>query len=120
MDIEYTPDEMAESEYMAYGTKLPTIPPSDFKHGVFKGKFPRLGKVDLVRGETDDVKYVKWVEVITHMGRAVLNGTTPMGWGYIAKVHYGIFSYPMRIEMNPEIPENVREIVLPLLEKELL
>ena len=94
--------------------------PSDFKHGVFKGKSPALGKVELVQGETDDVKYVKWVEVFTHMGRAVLNGTTPMGWDYIAKVHYGIFSYPTHIEMNPEIPEDVRKIVLPLLEKEIL
>lgn len=113
-------EEMAEPEYMADGTKLPTLPPSDFKHGVFKGRKPTLGNVDLVPGEADNVKYVKWLEVFTHMGRTVINGTNPNSWGYVAKVFYGIFSFPVRVEMNPDIPEDVREIVLPLLKKEIL
>lgn len=120
MYIEEELDEMVESEYMADGTKIPTIPPADFKHGVFKGIRPVLGKVDLVPGETDNVKYVKWLEVFTNKGRTVINGTTPYSWGYVAKVYYGIFSIPVRVEMNPGIPEDVREIVLPLLEKEIL
>ena len=120
MYIEEELEEMAESEYMADGTKLPTIPPADFKHGVFNGIRPVLGKVDLVPGEADNVKYVKWLEVFTHKGRTVINGTNPYSWGYVAKVYYGIFSFPVRVEMNPDIPEDVREIVLPLLRKEIL
>lgn len=120
MYIEYEPDEMPESLYMANGTKSPTPPPPDFNHGVFKGNKPVLGKVDIVPGETDNVKYVKWLEVFSHKGRTILNGTTPYSWDYVAKVFYGIFSFPVRVEMNPDIPEDVRDIVLPLLRKEIL
>lgn len=120
MYIEEELEEMVESEYTANGLKLPTIPPADFKHSVFKGSRPVLGKVDLVPGEADNVKYVKRLEVFSHKGRTILNGTTPYSWGYIAKVFYGIFSFPVRVEMNPDIPEDVREIVLPLLRKEIL
>lgn len=120
MYIEEEREELIESEYTSGGEKLPTIPPPDFKHAVFKGDRPVLGKVNLVPGEIDNVKYVKWVEVFTHKGRSILNGTTPYSWNYIAKVYYGIFSFPVRIEMNPDIPEDVREIVLPLLRKEIL
>lgn len=120
MYIEEELEEMAESEYMADGTKLPTIPPADFKHSVFKGVEPVLGAFDLLSGEADNVKYVKWLEFFTSKGRTILNGTNPYSWGYIAKVYYGIFSFPVRVEMNPDIPEDVREIVLPLLRKEIL
>ena len=113
-------DEMAETEYMEDGADLAVIPPPDFKHSVFIGARPVLGKIDLVPGEVDNVKYVKWLEVFSHKGRTVLNGTNPYGWDYIAKVYYGIFSFPVRVEMNPDIPEDVREIVLPLLRKEIL
>lgn len=116
----YLEEELAETEYMEDGAELGVKPPTDFKHGVFTGARPVLGKVDLVPGEVDDVKYVKWLEVFTHKGRTILNGTTPYSWGYIAKVYYGIFSFPVRVEMNPDIPEDVREIVLPLLRKEIL
>lgn len=113
-------EELAETECVEDGEDL-TVPwPPDFKHGVFMGKRPVLGKVDLVPGEEDNVKYIKWLEVFTHKGRTVLNGTTPYSWDYIAKVYYGIFSFPVRVEMNPDIPEDVREIVLPLLRKEIL
>ena len=120
MYIEEELEEFAESEYMADGTKLPTILPADFKHGVFKGIRPVLGHVDLVPGEADNIKYVKWLEVFTHKGKTILNGTNPYSWGYIAKVYYGIFSFPVRVEMNPDIPEDVREVVLPLLRMEIL
>lgn len=113
-------EEVAETEYMEDGAELTVPPPPDFKHGVFFGRRPVLGKVDLVPGETDNVKYIKWLEVFTHKGMSVLNGTTPYSWDYIAKVYYGIFSFPVRVEMNPDIPEDVREIVLPLLRKEIL
>lgn len=121
MYIEEELEEMAETEYTEDGAEL-TVPrpPSDFKHGVFIGKKPVLGKVDLVPGEVDNVKYVKWLEVFSHKGRTILNGTNPYSWDYIAKVFYGIFSFPVRVEMNPDIPEDVREIVLPLLRKEIL
>lgn len=120
MDIEYEPDEMPESVCMANGTKSQTPPPPDFNHGVFNGNKPVLGKVNIVPGESDNVKYVKWLEVFSHKGRTILNGTTPYSWDYIAKVYYGIFSFPVRVEMNPDIPEDVREIVLPLLREEIL
>lgn len=120
MYIEEELEEFVESEYTANGLKLPTIPPADFKRGVFKGIRPVLGEVDLVPGEADNVKYVKWLEVFTSKGRTILNGTNPYSWGYIAKVFYGIFSFPVRVEMNPDIPEDVRAIVLPLLRKEIL
>lgn len=120
MYIEEELEEMTESEYTANESKLPTVHPADFKHGVFRGVRPVLGKVDLVPGEAADVKYVKWLEVFTHKGRTILNGTTPYSWDYIAKVFYGIFSFPVRVEMNPDIPEDVREIVLPLLREEIL
>ena len=117
MYVEEEFEEVAETENYE---ELTVAPPSDFKHGVFKGARPVLGKVDLVPGEADNVKYVKWLEVFTHKGRTILNGTNPYSWQYIAKVYYGIFSFPVRVEMNPDIPEDVREIVLPLLRKEIL
>ena len=120
MYIDEEREELAETEYTEDGAELTVAPPSDFKHGVFKGNRPVLGEVDLVPGETDNVKYVKWLEVFTHKGRSVLNGTNPYSWDYIAKVYYGIFALPVRVEMNPDIPEDVREIVLPLLKKEIL
>lgn len=113
-------EEEVEMERVDDGVELGVVPPTDFKHGVFRGKRPILGKVDLVPGEVANVKYVKWLEVFTHKGQSVLNGTTPYSWQYIAKVYYGIFSIPVRVEMNPDIPEDVREIVLPLLKKEIL
>lgn len=120
MNIEEELEETAGSEYTEDGAELTVTPPSDFKHGVFKGRKPVLGTVQLVPGEVDNVKYVKWLEVFTHKGKTVLNGTNPYSWSYIAKVYYGIFSFPVRVEMNPDIPEDVREIVLPLLRKEIL
>lgn len=116
----YIECETDEPAYMANGTTSPTPPPPDFKHSVVRGKRPVLGAVTLVQGEVDNVKYVKWLEVFSHKGRTILNGTTPYSWDYIAKVFYGIFSFPVRVEMNPDIPEDVREIVLPLLRKEIL
>ena len=113
-------EEAAESENMMHGEPVTVAPPGDFKHSVFRGKKPVLGKVDLVPGEADNVKYVKWLEVFTSKGRTILNGTNPYSWDHIAKVFYGIFSFPVRVEMNPDIPEDVREIVLPLLRKEIL
>ena len=113
-------EETAEAEYMEDDTELTVAPPPDFKHGVFNGGRPVLGDISLVPGETDDVKYVKWLEVFSHKGHTVLNGTNPYSWDYIAKVYYGLFSFPVRVEMNPDIPEDVREIVLPLLRKEIL
>lgn len=120
MYVEEEFEELAETEYMDDGEELTVAPPADFKHGVFMGRKPVLGEVNLVHGEVDNVKYVKWLEVFTHKGMTVLNGTTPYSWDYIAKVYYGIFSFPVRVEMNPDIPEDVREIVLPLLRKEIL
>lgn len=113
-------DEEAEMEYKEDEAELTVAPPPDFKHGVFNGRRPVIGKVNLVPGEADNVKYVKWLEFFSHKGRTILNGTTPYSWDYIAEVHYGIFSFPVRVEMNPDIPEDVREIVLPLLRKEIL
>lgn len=110
----------AETEYIEDGAELTVKPPADFKHGAVIGARPVLGKVDLVPGEADNVKYVKWLEVFSHKGRTILNGTNPYSWDHIAKVYYGIFSFPVRVEMNPDIPEDVREIVLPLLKKEIL
>ena len=120
MYVEEEFEELAETEYMDDCEELTVAPPADFKHGVFMGRKPVLGEVNLVHGEVDNVKYVKWLEVFTHKGMTVLNGTTPYSWDYIAKVYYGIFSFPVRVEMNPDIPEDVREIVLPLLRKEIL
>ena len=120
MYVEEEFEEVAEIENVEDDTELTVAPPSDFKHGVFKGRKLVLGKIDLVPGEVDNVKYVKWLEAFSHKGRTVLNGTTPYSWKYIAKVYYGIFSFPVRVEMNPDIPEDVREIVLPLLRKEIL
>lgn len=113
-------EESAEQEYMEDGTELKVAPPPDFKHGVFKGARPVIGEIDLVPGESGNVEYVKWLEVSTQKGRTVLNGTTPYSWDYIAKVSYGIFGTPVRVEMNPDIPEDVRKIVQPLLRKEIL
>lgn len=120
MYIEEELEEVAETEYVEDAAELTVVPPPDFKPGVLNGRKPVLGKVNLVPGEVDNVKYVKWLEVFSHKGRTVLNGTTPYSWEYIAKVYYGIFSFPVRVEMNPDIPEDVQEIVLPLLRKEIL
>lgn len=113
-------EEVAEMEYTGVEKESTVATPADFKHAVVLGIRPVLGKVDLVPGEADNVKYVKWLEVFSHKGRTILNGTTPYSWAYIAKVYYGIFSFPVRVEMNPDIPEDVQEIILPLLKKEIL
>lgn len=120
MYIEEEFEELAETEYADDAAELTVAPPPDFKHSVITGRRPVLGKVELVPGTEDNVKYVKWLEVFSHKGRTVLNGTNPYAWNYIAKVYYGIFSFPVRVEMNPDIPEDVREVVLPLLRKEIL
>lgn len=120
MYIEEELDETVEPEYTMHEEKLPTVPPADFKHSALVGAKTVLGKVDLVPGDEADVKYIKWLEVFSRKGRTILNGTNPYSWGYIAKVYYGIFSFPVRVEMNPDIPEDVQAIVLPLLRKELL
>lgn len=120
MYIEEEFEELAETEYVEAASEQSVKPPSDIKHGVFIGGKPVLGKVDLIPGEVDNVKYVKWLEVFSHKGKTVLNGTNPYSWSYIAKVYYGIFSFPVRVEMNPDIPMDVRAIVLPLLTKEIL
>lgn len=120
MYIEEEFEEVSETEYAEDNAELTVAPPSDFKRCAVFGARPVLGEVDLVPGEADNVKYVKWLEVFTHEGKTILNGTNPYSWSYIAKVYYGIFSFPVRVEMNPDIPEDVREIVLPLLRKEIL
>lgn len=116
----YIEEEPAENEYAEDGAETTVAPPPDFKHGVFEGARCVLGKVEIVPGEVDNVKYVKWLEVFSHKGRTVLNGTNPYSWDYIAKVYCGIFSFPVRVEMNPDIPEDVRRIVLPILKREIL
>lgn len=113
-------EEVAETEYAEDALEQSVKPPADFNHGVFRGRKPVLGKVDLVPGEVNNVKYVKWLEVFSSKGKTILNGTNPYSWAYIAKVYYGIFSFPVRVEMNPDIPMDVRVIVLPLLTKEIL
>jgi len=92
--------------------------PPDFKKEIALGERPVLGHIVLAPGDEDNVKVIKWVEITTHRGKCILNGTNPLSWEWIAKVHYGIFSYPVRIEIYPYIPKDVAKVVLRLLKKE--
>lgn len=93
--------------------------PPDFKKEILSGKRPVLGDILMVPGDEEDVKVIKWVEITTHRGKCILNGTNPLSWEWIAKVHYGIFGYPVRIEIYPHIPKDAAKVVLRLLKKEL-
>lgn len=104
----------------SFSTPLREQTPPDFKKEILSGKRPVLGEILMVPGDEDDVKVIKWVEVTTHRGKCILNGTNPLAWNWIAKVHYGIFNYPVSIEMYPHIPKDAAEVVLRLLKKEIL
>lgn len=92
--------------------------PPDFKKEILSGKRPVLGDIVLTPGDEEDVKVIKWVEITTHRGKCILNGMNPLSWEWIAKVHYGLFNYPVRIEMYPYIPKDAAKVVLRLLKKE--
>lgn len=102
-----------------FSTPLREQAPPDFKKEILSGKRPVLGEILMVPGDEEDVKVIKWVEITTHRGKCILNGTNPLSWKWIAKVHYGVFNYPVRIEMYPHIPKDAAEVVLRLLKKEL-
>ena len=93
--------------------------PPEFKKAVLLGKRPVLGDILMLPGDADNVKVIKWVEVTTKRGKCILNGTNPLSWEWIAKVHYGIFGYPVRIEIYPYIPKDAAKVVLRLLKKEI-
>lgn len=102
----------------SFSTPLREQTPPDFKKEILSGKHPVLGEILLVPGDEEDVKVIKWVEITTHRGKCILNGTNPLSWEWIAKVHYGIFGYPLRIEIYPYIPKDAAKVVLRLLKKE--
>lgn len=103
-----------------FSTPLREQAPPDFQKNILFGKRPVLGEILTVPGDEEDVKVIKWVEITTHLGKCVLNGSNPLAWEWIAKVHYGIFNYPVSIEMYPHIPKDAAEVVLRLLKKEIL
>lgn len=120
---------MFDSEYFIRGfgnvktefsTPLREQAPPDFKKEILSGKRPVLGEILMVPGDEEDVKVIKWVEITTHRGKCILNGTNPLAWEWIAKVYYGLFNYPVKIEMYPHIPKDAAEVVLRLLKKEIL
>ena len=80
---------------------------------------PVIADILTVPGDEPDVKLIKWIEITTRRGRCILNGTNPLSWEWIAKVHYGIFGYPVRIEVYPHIPEDAAKVVIRLLKKEI-
>lgn len=102
-----------------FSTPLREQAPPDFKKEILTGKRPVLGDIVLTPGDEDNVKVIKWVEITTHRGKCILNGTNPLAWEWIAKVHYGIFGYPVRIEIYPHIPADASKVVLRLLKKEI-
>lgn len=102
----------------SFSTPLREQTPPDFKKEILSGKRPVLGDIVLTPGDEEDVKVIKWVEITTHRGKCILNGTNPLSWEWIAKVHYGIFGYPVRIEIYPHIPKDAAKVVLRLLKKE--
>ena len=101
-----------------FSTPLREQAPPDFKKSTLLGKRPVLADIFTVPGDEKEVKLIKWVEVTTHRGTCILNGTNPLSWEWIAKVHYGIFGYPVRIEIYPYIPKDAAKVVLRLLKKE--
>lgn len=120
---------MFDSEYFirgfgnvktSFSTPLREQTPPDFKKEILSGKRPVLGGILMVPGDEEDVKVIKRVEITTHRGKCILNGTNPLAWEWIAKVHYGLFNYPVKIEMYPHIPKDAAEVVLRLLKKEIL
>lgn len=120
---------MLDSEYFirrfdtiktSFSTPLREQTPPDFKQEILSGERPVLEEILMVPGDEEDVKVIKWVEITTHRGKCILNGTNPLAWKWIAKVHYGLFNYPVKIEMYPHIPKDAAEVVLRLLKKEIL
>lgn len=104
----------------SFSTPIREQMPPDFKKEILFGKRPVLGDILMVPGDEEDVKVIKWVEVATNRGKCILNGSNPLAWEWIAKVHYGLFNYPVKIEMYPHIPKDAAEVVLRLLKKEIL
>lgn len=102
----------------SFSTPLQEQEPPDFKKKALLGRHPVLGDILTVPGDEEDVKVIKWVEITTHRGKCILNGTNPLSWEWIAKVHYGIFGYPVSIEIYPYIPKDAAKVVLRLLKKE--
>ena len=104
----------------SFSTPIREQMPPDFKKEILFGKRPVLGDILMVPGDEEDVKVIKWVEITTDRGKCILNGSNPLAWEWIAKVHYGLFNYPVKIEMYPHIPKDAAEVVLRLLKKEIL
>lgn len=102
-----------------FSTPLREQAPPDFKKTALFGKNPVLGEVHTFIDEYG-VDVIEWVEVFSDSGKCVLNGTNPLSWEWIAKVRFGSFGYPARIEMYPHIPKDAAEVVRRLLEKEIL
>lgn len=102
-----------------FSTPLREQAPPDFKKSILLGNHPVIADILTVPGDEPDVKLIKWIEITTRRGRCILNGTNPLSWEWIAKVHYGIFGYPVRIEVYPHIPEDAAKVVIRLLKKEI-
>lgn len=102
-----------------FSTPLREQAPPDFKKTALFGKNPVLVNARRYPDRLA-VDVIKRVEVRTSRGTCILNGTNPLSWEWIAKVHYGAFGYPVRIEMYPHIPVDAAEVVRRLLEKEIL
>ena len=100
-----------------FSTPLREQAPPDFKKAALFGKNLVLGETSMFL-DKDGVDVIEWIEVFSDMGRCVLNGTNPLSWEWIAKVHYGAFGYPVRIEIYPYIPKDAAKVVLRLLKKE--
>lgn len=91
--------------------------PPDFRPAVLKGKRLVLGEVTVIPVDKY-VKVIKWVEVFSSKGKCIFNGTNPLSWQWVAKVHYSLFGHPIEIEINPLIPKEPAKILLKLLGKE--
>lgn len=102
-----------------FSTPLREQTPPDFKKTALFGNNPVLGDICTFLDQYG-TEVIEWVEVFSDRGRCVLNGTNPLSWEWIAKVHYGVFGYAIRIEMYPHIPKDAAEVVLRLLKKEIL
>nr|DAT35102.1 MAG TPA: hypothetical protein [Caudoviricetes sp.] len=94
--------------------------PPDFRPSVVKGLNAKVTYVHIDNFRSINLGFVNRVEIESNVGHTVLNATNPLAFSWVASVEYGIFGYPIRIEMNESIPEEIRTVLHRLLTDKLI
>lgn len=94
--------------------------PPDFQPSVVKGLNARVINVHIDSFRSIHLGFIDRMEIKSNIGYTVLNATNPLSLDWIAAIEYGVFGYPVKIEMNESIPEDIRTIIHKLLTDKLV